>query len=84
MTKGGDLYSVTVQSLLGRGVTLDTKDRETGWVIPGIYGDANTGKAILQGGKPISNQTRITTNDLYFSPTGGSTFGINTASERCV
>ncbi|MFI5128523.1 MAG: TonB-dependent receptor domain-containing protein, partial [Chitinophagales bacterium] len=84
MTEGGDLYSVTVQSLLGRGVTLDTKDRETGWVIPGVYGDPNTGKAILAGGKPIANQTRITTNDLYFSPTGGSTFAINTASEMSV
>jgi len=27
---------------------------------------------------------RITTNDLYFSPTGGNTFGINTASEMSV
>jgi len=84
MTKGGDLYSVTVQSLLGRGVTLDTRDRETGWVIPGVYGDPNTGKAILSGGKTIPNETRITTNDLYFSPTGGSTFAINTASEMSV
>jgi TonB-linked SusC/RagA family outer membrane protein len=84
MTKGGDLYSVTVQSLLGRGVTLDTRDRETGWVIPGVYGDPNTGKAILQGGKTVPNQTRISTNDLYFSPTGGNTFAINTASEMSV
>ena len=30
MTKGGDIYSVTVQSLLGRGVTNDTRDREAG------------------------------------------------------
>jgi hypothetical protein len=84
MTKGGDLYSVTVQSLLGRGVTLDTRDRETGWTIPGVYGDPNTGKAILVGGKTVKNETRITTNDLYFSPTGGSTFAINTASEMSV
>ena len=84
MTKGGDIYSVTVQSLLGRGVTLDTRDRETGWVIPGLYGDPNTGKAILVGGKTVPNQSRITTNDLYFSPTGGNTFAINTASEMSV
>ena len=63
-TKGGSLYSITAQTLLGRGVTLDTKDRETGWVIPGVYGDAVTGKAITTGGKTIPNQTRITTNDL--------------------
>ena len=81
MTKGGNLYSVTNSSLLGRGVTMDTEDRETGWVIPGIYGDAVTGKATTIGGKTIPNQTRITTNDLYFSPSGGQTFAINTASE---
>jgi TonB-linked SusC/RagA family outer membrane protein len=86
MTKGGDLFSTTVQSLLGRGVTNDTKDRETSWVIPGIYGDPQTGQPILVGGKPVPNQTRITTNDLFFSPnTGnGATFAINTASEWSV
>ncbi|MEP7109674.1 MAG: SusC/RagA family TonB-linked outer membrane protein [Ferruginibacter sp.] len=81
MTKGGDLYSVTVSSLLGRGVTMDTEDRQTGWVIPGIYADPLTGKAILNGGKTIPNQTRITTNDLYFSPGTGNTFAINTSNE---
>ncbi|MEO7044692.1 MAG: SusC/RagA family TonB-linked outer membrane protein, partial [Ferruginibacter sp.] len=81
MTKGGDLYSVTISSELGRGVTQDTRDRVAGWIIPGIYGDAVTGKAITVGGKTIENQTRISTNDLYFSPSGGNTFAINTASE---
>jgi TonB-linked SusC/RagA family outer membrane protein len=78
MTKGGDMYSVTVSSLLGRGVTKDTRDRETSWVIPGVYGDPNTQTAITDGaGKTIPNQTRITTNDLYF----GNTFAINSATE---
>ncbi len=77
MTRGGDMYSVTVSSLLGRGVTKDTRDRETGWVIPGVYGDPNTQTAILDGGKTIPNQTRITTNDLYF----GNSFAINSATE---
>jgi len=83
MTKGGDLYSVTVTSELGRGVTQDTRDRQTSWVIPGVYGDPNTKQPILVGGKEVPNQTRITTNDLYFSPnaTTGATFGINTATE---
>ena len=82
MTKGGDIYSVTVSTLLGRGVTEDTKDRETTWVIPGVYGDPNTHKAILVGGKTVPNQTRITTNDLYFAPGGSSaTFGINASDE---
>ncbi len=78
MTKGGDIYSVTLSSLLGRGVTNDTKDRETGWIIPGVYGDVNTGLPILDANKnPVPNQTRITTNDLYF----GTTFAINSSTE---
>lgn len=83
MTKGGDIYSVTISSLLGRGVTKDSEDRETSWVIPGVYGDPNTLQPILDAGKKIPNQTRITTNDLYFSPnpTTGQTFAINTANE---
>ncbi len=83
MTKGGDLYSVTNSSLLGRGVTKDSRDRLSNWIIPGIYGDPATGKAILVGGKTIPNITSITTNDLYFSPNSnnGVTFAINTATE---
>jgi hypothetical protein len=83
MTKGGDMYSVTVSSLLGRGVTNDTRDRLSNWIIPGVYGDPATGKAILVGGKTVANQTSVTTNDLYFSPNSnnGATFAINTATE---
>lgn len=82
MTKGGDMYSVTVTSLLGRGVTEDTKDRQTTWVIPGVYGDPNTHMPIMVGGKTVPNQTRITTNDLFFVPGGtGATFGINASDE---
>ncbi len=82
MTQGGDIYSVTVNSLLGRGVTGDTEDREGLWVIPGVYGDLNTHLPIMNGGKTVPNQTRITTNDLYFSPGGGvGTYAINGADE---
>jgi TonB-linked SusC/RagA family outer membrane protein len=82
VTKGGDIYSVTVSSLLGRGVTKDTRNRETAWIIPGVYGDANTGQPILDGGKKIPNQTVITTNDLYFGGGGtSSSFAINSATE---
>lgn len=85
MTQGGDIYSVTVSSLLGRGVTEDTKDRETLWVIPGVYGDPNTHQPILVGGKTVPNQTRITTNDLFFAPGGASaTFAINASEEANV
>ncbi len=82
MTQGGDIYSVTLSSLLGRGVTEDTKDREALWVIPGVYGDPNTHMPIMVGGKTIENQTRITTNDLFFAPGGASaTFAINASEE---
>jgi TonB-linked SusC/RagA family outer membrane protein len=77
MTKGGDIYSVTISSLLGRGVTNDTRDRETAWIIPGVYGDPDTQQPILIDGKKVPNQTRITTNDLYF----GNSFAINSATE---
>ncbi len=77
MTKGGQFFSNAIYSLLGRGVTRDTEDRETFWVIPGIYGDPNTHQPILSGGKTVPNQTRISTNDLYF----GGSFGINSADE---
>ena len=83
ITKGGDIYSETVNSLLGRGVTLDTKDRSTTYIIPGVYADPNTGLPLLGGGKEIPNHTAITGNDLYFSPnaTTGATFAFNSAAE---
>ncbi|HJV76794.1 MAG TPA: SusC/RagA family TonB-linked outer membrane protein, partial [Paludibacter sp.] len=77
-TKGGDIYSVTLNTLMGRGVTKDTEDREHTWVIPGYYGDPNTGKAILDGsGQKIPNTVQVTTNDLYF----GNSFAINSQTE---
>jgi len=83
-TQGGKMYSVTNSSLLGRGVSKDTENREYNAIIPGVYGDPNTGMPILDaGGNTIPNQTKLTVNDLYFSPdpTLGQTFAINTASE---
>ncbi len=94
MTKGGDLSSETIVSMLGRGVTRDTEDREKSRVIEGVYGNPTPvlgadGKnhyvPLLVGGKPVPNQTRITTNDLFFSPTGtGATFATNGAAEYAV
>ena len=82
MTKGGDFFSNTIYSLLGRGVTEDTKDRETLWIIPGVYGNPNTHQPILSGGKTVENQTRISTNDLFFTGVGGQGgFGINSSDE---
>jgi TonB-linked SusC/RagA family outer membrane protein len=84
MTKGGSIYSTTISSLLGRGVTKDTEDRSDLYVIPGVYADPITLKPILDGsGNKIQNTTRLTQNDLWFSPnaTLGQTFAINTATE---
>lgn len=84
MTKGGQMYSTTIASELGRGVTRDTENRDGLFIIPGVYGDPTTGKAILDGaGNKIQNQTRLTQNDLWFSPnaTLGQTFATNTATE---
>lgn len=77
-TKGGDIYSSTISSYLGRGVTKDTEDREHSWVIPGVYGDPNTQQPILDAnGNKIQNSTRVLTADLYF----GESFGANSATE---
>jgi hypothetical protein len=94
MTKGGDFYSETISSMLGRGVVKDVEDREKTRVIEGVYGNStpvtgadgkNHYTPLLVGGKRVQNQTRISTNDLFFSPTGtGATFATNGAFEYAV
>ena len=94
MTQGGDFYSETISTMLGRGVTKDVEDREKSRVIEGVYGNAtpvpgpdgkNHYTPLLIGGKTVQNQTRITTNDLFFSPGGtGATFATNGAFEYAV
>jgi len=83
MTKGGDFFSETVSSLLGRGVTKDTEDREKNRVIAGVYADpANVYIPLYVGNKFIPNQTRISTNDLYFSTSSiAASFAINGLTE---
>ncbi len=82
--EGGDIQSNSINTLLGRGVTRDTEDRERTFIIPGFYGD-NQGNPILDAnGNQIPNTTQIDTNELYFSPAGGNTFGINTVAEGSV
>jgi TonB-linked SusC/RagA family outer membrane protein len=83
--QGGDIYSVTMSSLLGRGVTKDTEDREHAWIIPGLYGNAQGVLTVDGTGKPIENVTSVTTNDLYFYGGGNlTTFAINGASEYSI
>lgn len=93
MTKGGDFYSETISSMLGRGVTKDTEDREKNRVITGVYGNAtpvpgpnglNRYTPLLVGGKPVQNQTRVTTNDLFFTQGTGASFATNGAFEYAV
>jgi TonB-linked SusC/RagA family outer membrane protein len=80
-TKGGSVYSTTIVNELGRGVAKVTEDRETVWVVPGVYGDANTYKPLLDGsGHEIQNTTRVPTNDLYF----GNSFATNGANEFAI
>ncbi|MBD0778184.1 SusC/RagA family TonB-linked outer membrane protein [Maribacter sp. ANRC-HE7] len=84
--EGGDISSTTIGSLLGRGVTKDTEDREGTFIIPGVYGNPTTGEAILDGsGNKIPNTTQLTMNNLYFSPTTNSnTFAINSVDEASI
>jgi TonB-linked SusC/RagA family outer membrane protein len=80
--QGGDLWSNTVLSLLGRGVTRDTEDREQNYIIPGVYGDPVTLEPIRnpETGEKYPNQTQIDMNSLWF----GETFAINAADEWAV
>jgi TonB-linked SusC/RagA family outer membrane protein len=95
LTKGGDFYSESINGMLGRGVTLDTKDRETNRVIQGVYGNPsavpgpdgmNHYTPMLVGGKMVPNQTRVTTNDLFFTNggTGQGSFATNGAFEYSI
>lgn len=52
---GGDIYSQTVATLLGRGLVTDTDDRETSFILPGV----NT------NGDP--NNVQINNSAYYFS-----------------
>ena len=82
--EGGDVHSSSITSLLGRGVTKDTEDREHTFIIPGYYGDGN-GNPLLDGdGNQIPNVTQLSMNELYFSPAGGNTFAINSVDEASV
>jgi TonB-linked SusC/RagA family outer membrane protein len=93
MTKGGNFYSETISSMLGRGVTRDTEDREKNAVITGIYGNPTqvTGAdglnhyvPLLVNGKTVPNQTKVTTNDLFFTAGTGASFATNGAFEYAV
>ncbi len=83
--EGGDIQSTSIQSLLGRGVTKDTEDREGTIIIPGFYADSQ-GNILLDGSNnPIPNTTQVDKNDLFFTGGGTSrTFGQNAVDEASV
>ena len=67
-THGGEGTARTVNRLLIRGVTKDTQDREGLVTIPGVLGDPNTGKPILdKEGKEIPNTLAMPLQDALFS-----------------
>lgn len=55
-TSGGDIYSVTVATLMGRGLTTDTEDRLGTYVLPGV--------STVTG---LPNDVQINNSDFYFS-----------------
>ncbi|MBR9997788.1 MAG: SusC/RagA family TonB-linked outer membrane protein [Cyclobacteriaceae bacterium] len=79
--QGGDLWSNSVESMLGRGVLGFQGDRETMRVIPGVYGNPNTHEPLRgENGEKIPNQTMVEVNSLYF----GQTFASNGQNEWAV
>ncbi len=54
-TSGGDIYSKTIATLLGRGLTTDTEDRLSTYILPGI--SEATG---------LPNDIQINNSDYYF------------------
>ncbi|TGE22282.1 SusC/RagA family TonB-linked outer membrane protein [Hymenobacter aquaticus] len=80
--KGGNIYSTTLQSELGRGVTKDTEDRDQLYVIKGVKGDPITHQPIRDAnGNTIPNNTAISLNDYYF---GTGSAGIGGTAEQSI
>ena len=66
-THGGDFSSNTIVSMLRRGVTRDTDDREATKVIPGFYANPTTGVPLVDdAGNKIPNAIQQGVNEIYF------------------
>ncbi len=66
--KGGEIFSDLAEDLIERGVTRDTENREGSFVLPGVYGDANTGLPYLDAnGQTIPNMIQLSSNRTAFS-----------------
>jgi TonB-linked SusC/RagA family outer membrane protein len=57
--QGGDIFTYTVATLLGRGLTTDTLDRELSFILPGVQRDGSVNT------KQINNSTFFFSNVLY-------------------
>ena len=58
-TQGGDILSWTTATLLGRGLTTDTLDRENSFILPGVDSNGNPNT------RQINNSTFYFSNVLY-------------------
>ena len=58
-TEGGDILSWTTATLLGRGLTTDTLDRENSFILPGVQSDGSPNN------RQINNSTFYFSNVLY-------------------
>ncbi|UOQ52857.1 outer membrane beta-barrel protein [Hymenobacter cellulosivorans] len=80
--KGGSIYSTTLQSELGRGVTRDTEDRDQLYIIKGVQGDPITHLPLRDAdGNTIPNNRAISLNDYYF---GTGSAGIGGTAEQSI
>ncbi|SDE91731.1 SusC/RagA family TonB-linked outer membrane protein [Chitinophaga filiformis] len=78
--QGGQMYSNTVGQMMSRGVTRDTEEREFQIVSPGVMGDINTLKALLdERGKKIPNNVAMSYEDHFFNG-GMGPGGVNEGS----
>ncbi len=57
--QGGDVYSATVATLLGRGLTTDTEDRLQTFILPGVRE--------LADGSTVPNDLQINNSSYYFN-----------------
>ncbi len=59
--KGGDIYSRTASTLLGRGLTTDTEDRLNSFILPGVNQDGSPNTTMI-------NNSTYYFNNIVFGP----------------
>ena len=61
---GGDIYSTTVATLLGRGLTTDTEDRLNTFVLPGVQADGTPNNVNIHNSAYYFNNVLFGPNEL--------------------